>query len=101
MGLLEQVQQKQQALVPRKYLGLNFKRKRAAYKLHAGVVDEEVLNFDPPVWPEFEVPAALRRVAHVAPPGVRVFDLVKVPRVNQHVQAVLTEAPARPTEDGL
>lgn len=65
----------------------------AAYKLHAGVVDEEVLNFDSPVWSEFEVSAALRRVTDVAPPGVDALHLVKVSRVNQHVQTVLTETP--------
>lgn len=67
----------------------------SAYKLHAGVVDEEVLNFDSPVWSEFEVSAALRWVAHVAPPGIDVFHLVKVSRVNQHVQTVLTETSGR------
>lgn len=63
------------------------------YKLHAGVVDEEVLNFDPPVRSEFEVSVALRRVTDVAPPGVDALHLVEVSRVNQHVQTVLTETP--------
>lgn len=70
-----------------------------AYKLHAGVVDEEVLNFDPPVWSEFEVSATLRRVTYVAAPGIDVFHLVKVSRANQYVQTVLTETPGRQTNE--
>lgn len=74
---------------------LKFRCEWTPYKLHAGVVDEEVLNVDPPVGPESEVPAALRGLAHVAPPGVDVLHPVKVSRADQHIQAVLTETPGR------
>lgn len=61
------------------------------YKLQGAVVDKEVLNFNTPVWPEFEVSAALWRAAHVAAPRIDVFQFVKGPRTNQDFQAVFAE----------
>lgn len=72
-----------------------WKAERRTYKRHGAVVDEEVLNLDAPVWSESEVPSTLWRPAHVAVPGIDFLHLVKGPRADQDLQAVLTETSGR------
>lgn len=72
--------------------------KWGTYKLHGAVVDKQVLNLDTPVWSEFEVSSTLWRLAHVAAPGINIFQLVKGSVAHQDVQAVLTETSGRHRE---
>lgn len=67
--------------------------KHGTYKLHGAVVGEEVLNLHGPVWSGLEVSGTVGRLAHVAAPGVDIFQLVEVSWFHQDVQAVLTETP--------
>ena len=61
------------------------------YERQCTGVDEELLDLQPPVGPQPQVPAALGRLAHVAAPGVDVLQLVEGPLAHQDVDAVLTE----------
>ena len=61
------------------------------YECQCAVVDEELLDLQPPVGPQRQVPLARGRLAYVAAPGVDVLQLVEGPLAHQDVDAVLAE----------
>ena len=62
-----------------------------SYECQCTVVDEELLDLQPPVGPQHQVPTALGRLAYVAAPRVDVLQLIEGPLAHQDVDAILAE----------